>query len=311
MILDQERKRNLKIQERSGISIGLKDSFREVEMVVPNQFGSVVETLKTCYKYGFRSLVVPQNVLAAPNNPKSLVSMSGLYKEIYTGLLQVNRTAKKYRIELSFHADTMSVLSPDEAHKKELYREAIRVFCHASHILDGRLFGIKPGEARGMYEKEAVRAVVQELNNITESLKVDTPIGIETTGRLTDIGSLSHVLDIVKSTHQTEPLINFGALHARGAGSLTSQQDVARVLDEIESKLGAEYLKSPIMYFSTLSYGPSGETGVTTMARSNLKFENIAKELINRDMQGTIIIDTPGKEADALKCIKVIDENMK
>ncbi|MBI4167573.1 MAG: hypothetical protein HY515_01310 [Candidatus Aenigmarchaeota archaeon] len=311
MILDQERKRNLKIQERSGINIGLKDSFREVELVVPSQFGSVVETLKTCYKFGFRSLVVPQNVLAAPNNPKSLVSMSGLYKEIYTGLLQINRTAKKYRIELSFHADTMTILSPDDARKKELYREAVRVFCHASHILDGRLFGIKPGEARGMYDKEAVRAVVQELNIITDSLKVDTPIGIETMGKLTDIGSLNHILEIVKSTHQTEPLINFGAIHARGSGSLTSQLDIAKIFDEIESKLGAEYLKSPIMYFSTLSYGPSGETGSTTMAKSNLKFENIAKELINRGMQGTVIIDTPGKEIDALKCIKTIDENMK
>ncbi|MBI2085556.1 MAG: hypothetical protein HYT71_03535 [Candidatus Aenigmarchaeota archaeon] len=311
MILDQERKRNLKIQERSGINIGLKDGFREVELVIPDQFGSVVETLKTCYKYGFRSLVVPQNVLAAPNNPKSIVSMSGLYKEIYTGLLKINRTAKKYRIELSFHADTMSILSSDEAHKKELYREAVRVFCHSSHILDGRLFGIKPGEAKGMYEKEAVRTVVQELNTITESLKVDTPIGIETTGKLTDIGSLNNVIEIVKNTHQTEPLINFGTLHARGSGSLTSQLDISKIFDEIESKLGSEYLKNPVMYFTTLSYGPSGETGVTTMSKSNLKFENIAKELINRGMPCTIIVDTPGKEIDALKCIKIIDENMK
>lgn len=311
MILDQERKRNLKIQERSGISIGLKDNFREVEFVNPNQFGSVVETLKTCYKYGFKSLVVPQNVLAAPNNPKSLVSMSGLYKEIYTGLLQINRTAKKYRIELSFHADTMSILSSDESHKKELYREAVRVFCHASHILDGRLFGIKPGEAKGMYDKEAVRAVVQELNTITDSLKVDTPIGIETTGKLTDVGSLGHILEIVRSTHQTEPLINFGAIHARGSGSLTSQQDIAKIFNEVESRLGPEYLKNPVTYFTTLSYGPSGETGITTMARSNLKFENVAKELIDRGMQGTVIVDTPGKEVDALKCIRIIDENMK
>ncbi|MBI3413602.1 MAG: hypothetical protein HY051_06020 [Candidatus Aenigmarchaeota archaeon] len=311
MILDQERKRNLKIQERSGINMGLKDSFREVEMVVPSQFGRVVETLKTCYKYGFRSLVVPQNVLAAPSNPKSLVSMSGLYKEIYTGLLQINRTAKKYRIGLSFHADTMTVLSSDEAHKKELYREAIRVFCHAAHILDGRLFGIKPGEAKGMYDKEAVRAAAQELNNIVDSLKVDTPIGVETMGKLTDIGSLSNVLEIVKNTHQTEPLINLGAIHARGSGSLTSQQDIAKIFDEVESKLGAEYLKNPVMYYSTLSYGPSGETGVTTMAKSSLKFEYIAKELIDRGIQATIIVDTPGKEMDALKCIKVIDENMK
>ncbi|MFH0889847.1 MAG: hypothetical protein V1836_01755 [Candidatus Aenigmatarchaeota archaeon] len=311
MILDQERKRNLKIQERSGINIGIKDGFREPELVIPNQFGNVVETLKTSYKYGFKSLVVPQNVLAATTNPKSIVSMSGLYKEIYTGLLQVNRTAKKYRIQLSFHADNMYIVNPDENHKRELYREAIRVFCHSSYILDGRMLGIKCGEIKGMYEKEAIRSIAQELTAIVDSLKVETPIGIETAGKLTEIGSLSHVIEIVKATHQTEPLINFGAIHARGAGSLTSQEDIAKVFDEIETKLGADYLKSPMMYFSTPSFGPSGETGVTTMSKSNLKFENIAKEIIARGMQGTIIIDTPGKEIDALKCLKILDENMK
>ncbi len=311
MILDQERKRNLKIQERSGISIGLKDNFKEVGLVVPNQFGNVVETLKTSYKYGFKSLVVPQSVLAAPTNPKSIVSMSGLYKEIYTGLLQINRTAKKYRIQLSFHADNICILNNEDAHKKELYREAMRVFCHASHILNGRLFGIKPGDLKGMYESEAIRAVSQEINAIENSLKVDTPIGIETSGKLTEIGSLNHVIEIVKATKQTEPLLNFGLMHARSSGALRSQEDIEKIFDELETKIGSEYVKNPVMYFSTPSYGPSGETGVTTMAKSSLKFENIAKALIGKGIQGTIIVDTPGKEMDALKCIKIIDENMK
>ena len=311
MILDQERKKNLKIQERTGINIGIKDNFKNIETVSPNRFLSVVETLKTSYKYGFKSLVVPQNVLAAPTNPKSIVSMSGLYKEIYTGLLQINRTAKKYRIGLSFHADNMYILNTDDNRKRELYREAVRVFCHAAHILDGRLLAIKAGDAKNMYEKEAIRTVVQEINAIVDSLKVETPIGIETTGKISEIGSLKHVTSIVKATHQTEAVLNFGLIHARGAGCLTSQNDIAKVLGEIEKELGSEYLKNPIMYFSTPSYDPSGETGVTPMNRSNLKFENIAKELIDKGIQGTLIVDTPGKELDALKCIKILDENMK
>jgi tryptophan synthase alpha subunit len=45
------------------------------------------------------------------------------------------------------------------------------------------------------------------------------------------------------------------------------------------------------------------------MAKSDLKFEYFIREVLERGIHGTVIIDTPEKEADILKCIKILDDH--
>ncbi len=303
-IPDQERKKNVKIQERCDISLGLKDGFKSWKPLETNEYSRVSETLKMVYRYGFRAFAAPESIMHKNNQ---VISMSNIYKDVYTGLLGINRTAKKYKIGLSLHSN-IELFHPDAA-SREKTREAIRVFCHAAHILDARMFVVRPGSLGSMYEREAIRNIIQELTSIAESLKVEVPIGIQTSGRLREIGSLDHVIEIVKKTQQTELVLNFGNIHARSSGGLRTQADFAAVFDEVERKLGADHLKNPVIYFSTPSYGPSGLIDYVPMAKSDLKFDYLVKELTERGIHGTVIIDTPEKEMDILKCVKILDEH--
>jgi len=81
--------------------------------------------------------------------------------------------------------------------------------------MDCRSFIIHPTFYSRMPHEQALKLAVYKINEITTNLRVKAKIGIETTGRNDQVGSLEDVIDIVKRTHGTEPVINWAHLHAR------------------------------------------------------------------------------------------------
>lgn len=278
------RKKALKIQERLGMRLGI--AYGTSKFPVVKTTAQAMTVLRDMYKIGMKAFVLPKELFFA------IHSASDLYKTEYGNLLKIRDEAKRYNIELSLRHENLPP-EPDEI---------LKTFATISSVMDCRTFITNPSfYSKIMPKDQALRLTVYKINEIVSNIRATGKIAIETTGKMQEVGSLEDVLDIVTRTQETEPVLNWGNIHARGAGALRSQRDFELVLNQVKSKVGARWFDNAYFLFSGASYGPSGLTRSVPIDRSDLKLENMIKAAMSFNTKGTLIIDDPEKEKYILR----------
>lgn len=278
------RKKALKIQERLGMRIGI--AYGTARTPVVKTTAQALDVLKDLYKIGLKAFVLPKELFFA------IQSASDLYKTEYGNLLKIRDIAQKYNIELAIRHEHLPP-EPDEE---------LRNFATIASLMGCRAFIINPAfYSKIMPKDQALRLAVYKINEIVGSLRVESKIAIETTGRMNEVGTLEDVLDMAKRTQSTEIAINWGNVHARGAGALRSQRDFEMVLQTVSRTIGQRSLENSYFLFSGVAYGPSGLTKVIPIERSDLNLEYMIRASMAQNAKGTLIIDDPGKENFILK----------
>ncbi|UCD03291.1 MAG: hypothetical protein JSV63_01485, partial [Candidatus Aenigmatarchaeota archaeon] len=257
------RKKSLKMQERLGMKIGVTYGISTVPVV--KSIDQTIEVLRELYKVGFRALVLPPDIFRGINDTTEL------YKEYYGDLLRLKNIAKKFGIELSLRCTELGDI-PDKP---------LKIFSTIASVMDCRIFTIPPTFYSRMSEAQALKLVVYKINEVMNELRVNSRIGIETTGRVGELGSLEDVIEICKRTHNTEPVINWAHLHARGAGFLKSQEDFKRVIEQVRQNIGQQWIRDAYFFFSGVKYGPSGEIGHTSFINSDMKLEHLIRSSLS------------------------------
>jgi deoxyribonuclease-4 len=286
------RKKSLKIQDRLGMRIGVAYGSARIPIIkTPHQ---ALEVLEDLYKIGFKALLIPKELFADIRN------ISDLYKEHYTNLLKIKTIASKYNIELSIHNHSL----PEDPNLDE----ELKIFSNIANVMDARSFIIHPTFYSRMPQDQALRLVVYKINEIVNELRIKTRIGIETTGRLSELGSVEDVIDMVKRTTRTEPILNWAHIHARSSGAITSEEDFRRILDKIRSEVGQYWLKEAYFIFSGITYGPSGAIQHRSVVSSDMKLEHLIKSIQSLNIKGTLIFETPNREKDILGMLQELGD---
>lgn len=282
------RKKALKIQERLGMRIGVCYGTSKIDIV--RDVTETMNALRELYKVGLKAFILPPDFFAG------IRTTTDLYKIHYPNLLKIKDLAQKYNIELSLHNPKL----PDDPTRLD---ETLKTFCNIASIMDCRIFVIHPTLYKMMPQDQALKLVVYKINEIVTSLRTNVKIGIETTGRTNEVGSLEDVIDIAKRTQGTEPVINWAHIHARGSGALRTQEDFKRIIDHVRRDIGQVWLQSAYFFFSGISYGPSGEIQHIPLAESDIKLEYLIKEIMSYSIKGTLVFEDPGKEKFVLKIL--------
>ena len=94
-------------------------------------------------------------------------------------------------------------------------------------------------------------------------------------------------------------LADFAHLHAR-TGTKNSYREFMAILDKVEAKLGRQALDNMHMHVSGIGYGKSGETKHLTFEEADFQYQELLQALRDRDVQGTMICESPTLEEDAL-----------
>ena len=272
------RKKMLKIQERLGMRIGVSGGTAKIPLVRNTK--NLLDALEELYRIGLRAFVIPKEYFA------DIGSATDLYKTKYGDLIKVKEIAGKYGIELS-------ITYPDLPEKND---EVLRTFCTIGTVMDARTFFIQPTFFPRMPQDQATKLVVHKLNEITNNMRLKFKIGVETTGRMNQVGTIEDVLDIIERTVGTEPVLNWAHIHARGTGALRSQADFRRIIDKTRSVAGVNWIDNAFMLFSGVKYGPSGEVGHIPLDKADINLEYLVREIMGANIHGTLIFEDPDKE---------------
>lgn len=279
------RKKSLKIQERLGMRIGIAQGTRRVPLV--STVSQALKVLDELYRVGFKAFVLPKEMFA------NVTSTTDLYKEHYGEFLKVKSLAKKYNIELAIRYEEI----PQDPARLD---STLKIYSSIASIMDCRTFIIRPTFYPMMPHDQALRLVVHKINEIVSSMEIKTKIGVETTGRLRELGSLEDVIEISKRTSGTEPILNWAHIHARGVGVLRGESDFRNIMDKTRREMGQQWLGNAYFFFSGATYGPSGLTGYVPISKADISLRLLIKEIMSFGMKGTLIFEDEGREKSIL-----------
>jgi len=203
--------------------------------------------------------------------------------------------ARKLGIELSVHAPYYINLASEDPKKQKESMQRILDSAERGHYLGAREIVFHPAYF-GKGDKEKVYQITKEhILDMQEAIRkngLDVKLSPETTGKHSALGNLDETLRLVKETGCSFN-IDFAHLYARNYGKV----DYKEVLDKVQSGLRPKHIQC---HFSNISFTAKGERNHEVM-NSHPPFEPLAKEILSRKIDFTIISESPATWRDSLK----------
>ena len=220
-------------------------------------------------------------------------------------LRKVGEEAKKHGILMSLHTPYFISLSGVDPEKRLKSVDYIKKSLWAAELLGADTIVIHSGSAAKITRAEAMSLARDTLEKIIEEVG-DTPIhlGLETMGKINQLGTLEEVIELCKTDRHYYPVVDFGHLNARNVGGYYTDADsYRRTFDAVAEGLGFDIAKNMHCHFSKIMYTSSGEKKHLTFADSEFgpAFEPLAEAIIKDGLTPRIICESDGTMAqDAL-----------
>ncbi|MDI6902954.1 MAG: TIM barrel protein [Methanocellales archaeon] len=207
---------------------------------------------------------------------------------------RVGETAKELGIKLSVHAPYYINLAGSketiEKSKKFIINSALR-----ASEMGGSIVVFHPAS----YSENTFELVKSACEEIKAKIDKSVHLGLETTGRQSQFGTLDEVIKITTMVEGTVPVLDFAHIHARGNGSLKSKSAFGKVFDRFDCDefhihfTGVEYKNGNEKKHMPIDDEPS--------------FVHLAEVLVERGYDATVICESPLLEVDALKMKGIIN----
>jgi deoxyribonuclease-4 len=219
---------------------------------------------------------------------------------------EIGKTAKKLGIKLSVHAPYYINLCSTN---KETVEESIeRIFnsVYKGEMMGAEIVAVHAGYYGNLSKQKAFEIVKEKLRIVLDKMKENnikyTKLGVETTGRIKQFGTLDEIIKLCKQIN-CFPVIDFAHIFARNGGKIN--------YSNIFDKLNVLNLKHLHSHFEGIKWDPVEGTGFGNeryhlpIETNQPPFEPLAKEILERDLNITIISESPILERDSLYMVRV------
>ena len=223
-------------------------------------------------------------------------------------LAQIGAKAKEHGILMSLHTPYYISLSGVEEEKRLKSLNYIRASLDAAELLGADTIVIHTGSAAKISREEAMRLASDTLVRNMEAVG-DTKIkmGLETMGKINQLGTLDEVITLCKIDPHYVPVIDFGHLNARACGGFFTDVDSYRaVFDKIACELSDEVAKNVHCHFSKIEYTGAGEKKHLTFADDVFgpAFEPLIEAIVKENVTPRIICESDGTMAEDALAMK-------
>ena len=217
-------------------------------------------------------------------------------------LKKIGDEAKKQGILMSLHTPYFISLSGVDPEKRLKSIDYISRSLRAAECLSADTIVIHTGSAAKISREEAMALAADTL---TKNLEVngDTPIrmGLETMGKINQLGTLDEVLTLCKISPVYHPVVDFGHLNARHLGGYFPDCDSYRaIFDRIANALGDDYAYNLHCHFSKIEYTGAGEKKHLTFSDTEFgpTFDALAEAIVKEGVCPRIICESAGTMAE-------------
>jgi deoxyribonuclease IV len=222
--------------------------------------------------------------------------------------------AKRNDVVLSLHGSYFINLAGEkevaEASKRRLIACAQAAEWMGAYVVvfHAGFYG-KNGKA-GTYRK-CVEAI-KEVSATLKSMGIDkVKLGPETMGRHSQFGTLDEILGVCQEVEGTQLVIDWSHLHARTGGGLRSMEELRKVVEAAEEKLGTEAARNMHCHFSKIEYTyKTGERMHHVLDDPGFgpEFEKLAEVTEEFKLRPVFICETALQDIDAMKMRKTLKE---
>ncbi len=230
--------------------------------------------------------------------------------------LKIGQAAKEHSIKMSLHAPYFISLSGVETEKRLKSIDYIRKSLHVAKLIGASTIVIHAGSAAKISREEAMRLASDTLYKAAEEFDGETiHLGIETMGKVNQLGTLEEVIELCKVSSLYYPVVDFGHLNSRNIGGFyKNEDDYKRTFDLIGDRLGDDYAKYLHCHFSKIEFTGSGEKKHMRFCDNGFEppYEPLCSYIAKAKLEPTIICESAGTMADdALLMKKYYSESCK
>ena len=219
-------------------------------------------------------------------------------------LLAFGKKAKEYHIRLSLHTQYYISLSGVDPEKRLKSIEYIEKSLWAADLMGADTIVIHSGSAGKISREEAMKLSCDTLEHLITALDgryENIRLGIETMGKLNQLGTLDEVIEQCRVSPRFVPVVDFGHLNCREGGQAFPDVDrYRRVFDRIANACGDAVARSLHCHFSKIEYTAAGEKCHLTFEDTTFgpAFEPLAEAIVRENLAPRIICESAGTQAE-------------
>ncbi len=214
---------------------------------------------------------------------------------------ETGEVAKQLGVALSIHAPYYINLNSAEKEKIVASERMIADTISRAEAMDAVVIAIHAGWYGKMKSENVTGQMISEFKKLSR-FSDNVRIGIETTGRMSQWGTLDEILAVCKEVSQCMPVIDWAHLYARAGGNI----DYAAVLDNVK-RFKHLHCHFEGIKFSSKAPGTGNELSHMPI-NGHPPFEPLAREIVKRKLDVTIIAEGPTLEYDAIKMKKIFEK---
>ena len=219
---------------------------------------------------------------------------------------EAGKLAKELKIELTIHAPYFINLCSEKKEIIESSKRRILDSADRGERMDAKAIAIHSAYYSGLNSEQALEKTQEGFLNILDKMKQqgikNVKLGIETMARESQFGTLDEVIELCKKTKGVIPYIDWAHIFARNGGKIN--------YGEVFDKLKALKLDHIYSHFEGVKYNVQTKkfVDVHVPINSHPPFEELAKEVLKRRINITIISESPILEQDSLKMKNIFEK---
>ena len=158
-----------------------------------------------------------------------------------------------------------------------------------------------------LLRSEAHRKAAEALGDIVSTMKslgiTEVRLGPETMGKHSQFGSLDEILAICEQVEQTQLVIDWSHVHARGLGRFRRVDDFRAAVEQIEKRLGTQAVRNMHCHFTKIEFTDKGERRHHVLDEPGYgpDFAMLAEVIAEFNLHPVIICETELLDIDAMK----------
>lgn len=209
------------------------------------------------------------------------------------------KVSKELDVEISVHAPYYINLASEKTKVVNSSKKRILDSLHRGELMGATVVVVHAGYY-GKNKEDAIKMIhdaSEEISNIIEKNGWNIKLGLETMGKQKSFGTLDEIIEISKKLNNVIPYLDVAHIYAGNGGKIN--------YEEIFDKLKVLKMKKYNSHFSGIKYsligiGKGNEKNHVPVAEAGPDLNSLAKEILKRKINITMISESPVLEHDAI-----------